>query len=293
MKIRLLLYSIISTFLFIASVYNVKINELLLRYVIIFIFYSVSFYFAQKKFKQNSWLTFFCILLPPVLIDSSVLITNYRLAPLRFPYASIYPIAGTLSGLFFFQKSWVKLIGLGFLTACFIIVSYTVLLPGIIYWMEKRNEQLAKINTSFLYKSIFTVDKREISLNDTIKKKATMLELYFVKCPPCKMKLAAIKELYTQLQSKDFQVFFICDGSLTDYNAFQNNAKENNCDGFSFFYDSKNSICDSIVHGNGYPLEILLNKTNVHSFHYGFSEYSKKPYIKDELSEIKNILNEN
>ncbi|MBI2730453.1 MAG: redoxin domain-containing protein [Sphingobacteriales bacterium] len=159
--------------------------------------------------------------------------------------------------------------------------------------MEKRNEQLVKVNNSFLYKKIFTIDKNEISLIDTVKKKATILELYFVKCPPCKMKLAVLKELYNKLHSEEFQIFFICDGSLTSYNDFISNAKENNGDGFSFFYDSKNNICDSIIHVNGYPQEILLNRTVIHSTHYGFDEYSKTPYIEDEISKIKNILNEN
>lgn len=135
-----------------------------------------------------------------------------------------------------------------------------------------------------------TVDSTHITLSDTLKTSAKLIDLYFVGCAPCEEKYEVLKILSTTYKKSDLQIALICDGAISSYTNFIKHAKKNKFDGIIFLFDD-NKIISNYNWVKGYPIEILFSGKKIKNIDFGFGEPIKEKWIEKEKSLINNIIN--
>src|SRR5438270_7044174 len=91
--------SLLATIIFTFCLYNVfPPKVLILRYILSLIFYVVLT-IVLYPFVKNKGLLFVIAFLPVFIIDGMTIFTGPSLMPLRFPFATIFPVAGILFGI--------------------------------------------------------------------------------------------------------------------------------------------------------------------------------------------------
>jgi peroxiredoxin len=240
----------------------------------------------EKKEHQKSLL--FASLILSTIIDSSVVITNPLLVPLRFPFGSIFPILGLLLG--YIYQSQKRILGAyASFTLVFITLSHFSLIPRIIYYTESR----IKINIdNSIFKYRFLSTQGDTVLLDNYRNNCVLVEYYFVGCGPCIKKQKILHELENKIDNKKFTTILICDGSITSYKKFIENLPQNSKSVILFDY---NKVLDKFIPKEtiGYPFEMIFDKyNNVHNA-IGYTDDSKIIYLNDRINKIKKIINAN
>lgn len=288
MKLKYILVSIISSLLFTIFIYNLQFDSRILRYTFISIFYFLLYLFlSSKSIYKNSILIFLLTIITPILIDSSVIFTYPEMIPLRFPFSSIFPVIGALTGQIIVSKMYKTLMLFIPAIIIFFYISYIYLIPQLLFQITLKNEH--KINYQSILKETF-LDAVGIKhkLLDICNKKCNLIECYFVGCPPCMQKDFEIEKLDSVINDKSFTIIRICSGVATDYDTFKKSiiGKKG-----IYLYDN-----DSVLYKKytilGYPFELIADKDKIRGSINGFNKSTSQIYFNNEIKTIKTILNE-
>jgi Redoxin len=253
-----------------------------------FVFYSV-FVIIQGKFKFSITYSFIIFAFSVLAIDCTVFIDGQKLIPLRFPFETLFSFLGLIGAVVFLRR---KRIFYYYLTGfiIFSVLSHVCFIPVIIRFMEKRLTSSVAHSSPFGKGEIYTIANQAITFQDTAKKKCALIEYYFVGCPPCEKKIKYLKKLKEKVNSSQFNIFLVCDGSISSFDSFFSNAQRNNYQGFSFFYD-KNQLKSKIMPGSNYPHEIIIDSEGkIISSQIGFNEETAEAYLSDNYKAILSVL---
>lgn len=268
------------------SILPIKVEPLkhyVARFCLYFLFTVI--FFKKSDGVKIIWITF----IPVFLLDSLTIFTGKSLIPLRFPFDTIYPLLGILSG--FFLKDRIKFLIIFTFSIIFIVISDLYIRPFIIWQRrEHNNEKYRNKNISLLDKKFLTINNTYIRLNDTLKTPAKLIELYFVGCAPCEEKYEVLKLLSNTYKKSDFQIVLICDGTISSYSSFISHAKKNKFEKIAFLFDDS-KILSNNKWIEGYPTEILLSGEKIKNVDSGFGEPIKEKWFKKEKSLINEIIN--
>ncbi len=310
-KIKLILFSVFSSVIIIALIANIdvvggmfdslfggKTDDAISRldkiyfYLLKAIIYFFLFLYAYKKFLQSAWFTFGSIIAPAILVDATVFIDGITLVPLRFPFETFFPVLGAFAGVTKVSSNKKYFLGVCLMMIVFSVLSRIFFIPGIIHYMEKRDSEKITIRTPFVNEHFLTINQDSTRLEDTVTGKCSLIEFYFVGCMPCVQKFKFLKELVGKINSKEFKIFMICDGSITSYRQFIEDAEKNRNTGFVFLYAIEGSV-KKMSNLTGYPYELVLdgNKQVISSF-LGFNIETSSMYISNNYKKIKQIINE-
>jgi hypothetical protein len=286
-----LIYSIIavlSTLVFTAVIYNIIFVFNIYRYICIIVFYFILFLIVYRKTNAVGF-SILVVALTPILIDCSVLFTNYLLVPLRFPYASTFTLLGCLSAYFFEKRKKLLPLYLLFLSLYFVLGHFFVI-PEILYSKIKRNPKAKNISNNFINQFFYGLNKQPIKLSDILGFKSSIVECYFVGCPPCEQKKTMIHSIRNSFTKNDLSIIMICNGAISSWDEFQDHYLKNKMSGIIYLYDK-----DSVLFKNGiysHPTELLLNKTAITSYEVGFMSESSNLQLRKKTQLIQNIINE-
>jgi hypothetical protein len=307
---RLLIYSFLSAVFFTAFIYNADVVVTLMvnffhirmepldsiplipLHVITTVFYFFSFLFAYKKFSQKNSIVFICIIIPAILIDLSVPFTGRELMPLRFPFATLFPIFGALGGWIKIKREKIFFYSYVVFIAIFLFLSKQLFIPRIIYFMENRDSRKTYAKGPYGQGYLLTLDGKEVRLEDTVKGCCALLEFYFTRCGACEEKLPTLKELKNKIASADFKIIMVCDGSISSYKQFTENAQKHKDPAFIYLYDQFGMEAKFITDAL-YPYEVIVNrKGGIVSTHIGYNPETAAYYLNDNFQRIKTILND-
>jgi hypothetical protein len=285
--IKVILFSALSGFLFTVLIYAIDFETRILRYVAISFFYFVLYLWLYTKYKKNNFFLFITTVATPILIDSSVLITYPEIIPLRFPFASIFPLLGALMAVALIARLKLLVIWLAVFCLGFFAISHTFIIPSISYNILNRNPR--KISDSIFNEKFYTVKGQPVELKDTCSSTCNLLEFYFVGCAPCEQKLKVLKEINDAYENKSFSVFLICDGRYTTFEKFMMHQQKVEDPRFTFLFD-RDSVLFKKYELKAYPFEILANKNRTISTQLGFEQSAAKIYYRKKLELINKIF---
>jgi hypothetical protein len=298
-NLKFILFSCIISFLFTAFIYNVDfflqlISSLCENKVFIHIcsviFYFFLFLFLYKKLRLKIFWIFIVSIMTTLIIDSTVLITNPSLVPLRFPFASIFPVLGAGLGVFFVSRSKSYF---GFALAFvvfFLLLTHLYFLPKLYYYSLKNNSQ--PVSNTFFENKFYTILNEPIYLKDTAKAKCVIIECFFNGCIACEEKKEVLMTLRKQYSLQNLSMIFLCDGKITPFDKFLEYSKKNKNDGIVFLYD-KDDILQNKYNISKYPFEIFSIAGRVINTYTGFNETTVgKEYYKEKVLKINEVINE-
>jgi hypothetical protein len=289
MKIKTAIIGIISGLFFTAFIYNIWIDEFIIKYMAICFFYFYLFYYLSKRNKIN-WYLFLCCVTTPLIIDASVLITFPEIVPLRFPFSSIFPVLGCLAAYIYLKRSKAMFYCLAVLSLVFFYLSYILFIPGIMsFILNKEQKQL--YDSPIVSATFYDTSRKPIELKNILTDNANLVETYFVGCSACEEKSPQIKKTASLFTEKELAIIYICNGSTSDFNDFKEHARSKWDNRITYLYDADSVLDKSGI--NGYPTEILLNGKKIVSVTEGFNELGGRKYVETEKSKIQKILHEN
>ncbi|ATL46085.1 hypothetical protein COR50_02285 [Chitinophaga caeni] len=228
------------------------------------------------------------VIIPVILLDATTLITGSELIPLRFPFATIFPVLGALLGyILSCRKLLLSIVYIVFITL-FTVLSAYVFIPKLILQKSFRNDVSFNGN-SIKNAVLLNPDKHPCYISSLLEKKVTLLEFYFVGCPPCEMKKNALDSLRKKVDSNKFQIIYICDGAVTSWDEFVKHGKKWEDQQQKYFYADSATITRLYqMERRSYPLEVILNEQlEAVSVHYGYNDIFRDLYLERTI----NIIN--
>ena len=256
------------------------------NYPILFVLSFLQAIFSIKYFNLGFTKTFISTLLVTILIDCSTIYTGNLLIPLRFPFATIFPILGFLTAIVYISKSRKYFVLIMAFSSIFTFFSYFNFVPRIILQMQSSVQLQPDIN--FLSGTFLTIDSTELNFQ-TIKKENKsfyLFDLFFVDCPPCVQKFALLDSISKKYSN--LKIICICNGAISSFTDFKILVDGNKKNDIVFLYDHKYLIKNYLKNVNSYPMEFILNnKDQVVSTLAGFNIKRKEDYLKN----YSNIFN--
>lgn len=269
---------------FTSIIYNIRFSEFIYRQIVIALAYSIFTILFKKPQYGSLLVNCLLIALPSTIIDTSVLITNPSLVPLRFPFSTVFPILGCLAGYFALQKKYIPVGVLATGLVAFSVISHLFLVPNIVYRMELAKTQ--QVDPLFLSENFLNRTGDTVSLN-TYKTDWLFVDLFFVGCGPCDLKEEMFSELVSEKKSDNYKVIIICNGSISSFESFKKHvSKKPDNPNMVFLYDFKMNISRYFPNVHGYPHEMVLKQGNAYRTYAGFNEES---YHVNKTERIKLI----
>lgn len=295
-EIKLFIYSICFAILTSFLLYNIrvildyiantKISPFKFQNEAKYISYLLFAFVASKKYE--SFKKLICIILLPVfVIDSTTLIYGRELIPIRFPYATIFPILGTISGITLRYKPnrfWHTFI----ISIIFIILSNKFIIPLLQWQIHKENYVKNINNESIINDKYLGSDGNYYKILDTLKNNPAIIEFYFVGCTPCEEKYEYLKLLKEKIGYENLNIVLICDGSITNKKTFLKHFSQNKFKNIIFLYDNNQLIKKYKI--EGYPTEILYDGKKIIKREIGFGKSIAMRWLKNEQALINNIF---
>ena len=289
MKIKTAIIGVLSGLFFTVLIYNIWIDEFIIKYMAMSLFYFGLFLYLSRRNKPN-WYLLLCCVITPLVIDASVLITYPGIIPLRFPFASIFPLLGCGMAYIFLKKSkmlfYVSLI----LCLAFFYCSYAFFIPGIMAGILNK-EQTELYDSPILAGTFYDTTRKPIALKDMLVDNVNLLETYFVGCGACDEKSPEIKKVSTLFTDKELTIIYICNGSTSDFKEFKEHARTKWDNRIIYLYDADSVLDKAGIYG--YPTEILTKGKKIVSVTVGFNELGGRNYVETEKNKIQKILHEN
>lgn len=130
------------------------------------------------------------------------------------------------------------------------------------------------------------------SINNFLEEgKVYLVEFYFRSCPPCVMKERALKKLRKKISDTSFQIIYIQNGGIDDFEIYQLTCRESGNEG-NRYYDVKGSLA-STMKIEGFPFELIIDKKKIiRKVSVGFDSDFENLYLKNEKSFISILLDE-
>jgi len=286
MKLKYILISIISGFIFTIFIYNINIETRIIRYSYISIFYLLLYLFINTKCNNKN--PIFILLITtsmPIIIDASVFFTFPEMIPLRFPFSSIFPIIGALTSQLIISRKYKMLLIFTPVIIVFFYISHAFIIPQLIFQITLKNEKKTNYQTIFNATFIDAAGKH-YKLDDISNKNCKLIECYFVGCPPCEQKEIELIKLDSIFKNKSFSIIRICSGVVTNYETFKKNTVGKKG---IYLYDNDSLLYKS-YHLLGYPFELIADRNYIKTTVNGFDKTTSDVYLNNEIKTINNII---
>jgi hypothetical protein len=281
--------SLLTGVLFTAVVYNINFANNTNRYFCIFIFYFLFFLIVFKK-NQSLIFTAIVVALLPIIIDASVLITNPRLVPLRFPYATTFILMGCIGGFLYIKKK--RSISFYFLFVIFyFVIGHYFLIPQILFSILQRDIDKEPKYNGIINERFYGVDRKPVKLHDTLNKKYTLIDCYFVGCRPCEEKLTLLKKIRNIYKNDELSIIMICNGAVSAWDIYLENYSKKNIYNVVYLYD-KDTVLNK-YNINSYPTEFILKKTDIIHYEVGYTKESEQLYFINKKKILSKLQYEN
>ena len=251
-----------------------------------------NFFLFRYLYKRVKWpivAIFAATITAPILIDSSVLITTPNLIPLRFPFATIFPILGASLAVLYLKARSLYFKTAVLTVAVFMGICYFII-PKLAYYGMKKSTH--SVSNTLFNANFYTVTNQPILLKDTSTAKCAIIECFFSGCSACEIKKHILLKIREQYNSKDLDIVFICAGSITKYSDFLTYNNENKEVGITFLYD-RDSVLEKEYKINRYPFEMFsINKMPPETLE-GFNNEIKDNYYNQKIISINNAIRTN
>ena len=141
-NIRPIIISMVATILFTFTLYNIIQHDIpIFKYIESCLFYLLLTLFLHRFTVKNTDL-FFIVFLPVLIIDLTVFIEGNSLIPLRFPFATLFPVFGILAGIVILNKKvFISLFAVVIIIA-FSLLSHFFFIPSILLYMQEKQRLL-------------------------------------------------------------------------------------------------------------------------------------------------------
>lgn len=220
------------------------------------------------------------------LIDITTLVNGRELIPLRFPFDTIYPLLGIISGTYYRTNKRIFMIFFS-LSFLFIVISHYHLRPLILWKMYEKNQHSLSKNI-YVDDTYITTTGSKVALKDTLKSSPSLLEFYFVGCLPCEPKYTALKKIHDIFQD-NLKLILICDGQASTYNSFLKHWEKNEYKNIIFLYDDRKNLVNYNI--TGYPTELLIDSNSIIThISQGFGEAISDKWLKKENYLIEKLI---
>lgn len=264
--------------------FNVNSNAIIYHAIIRFFCYFFFSLFFVSKFKTRN--TFFILFLPVLAIDATTLLAGRELMPLRFPFDTIYPLLGILTVTIYQRSKSASFIILAS-SLVFMILAQTHIRPLILWKMHENNQPISQ--KYFQENDIYlTTAGEKVTIRDTLEKKISLIEFYYVGCLPCEEKYTAIKEIYNKYKD-EINVILICDGQASQYNFFLKHWENNKHENITFLYDFNKNL--SKYNLSGFPTEFIVKGRSIINVDQGFGNAIYDKWLKKEHQILNNLIN--
>lgn len=241
-----------------------------------------SFWWNPSLPKKK--LALLCI--PFFVLDAATLWLGKDLIPLRFPYDTIYPLLGTIAGIYLRRN--IKIFAIAVIASlCFMIVSRLYIRDEIIWYMHNKNKVVYG-SMEITEEKFYTVDSNLIQLNDTLLSKPALIEFYFVGCSPCEEKYIELKKIHDMYAARGFKIIMICDGLASSFKSFKQHHSKNIYKEIIFLYSQKSMSKKFRI--EGFPTEYLTNGKEIVLASKGFGEPISTKWLIQEKEVIDKIL---
>jgi thiol-disulfide isomerase/thioredoxin len=297
-NILAVLLSCVAGFCFTVLIYNLDLvfsilealyeNQILIHTAVLF-FYFFLFVQLSKKIFLNKKIIYLITVITPLLIDASVLITNHDKIPIRFPFASIFPLIGAYMGDVYINKSKFNFRVLLSIALVFLFITYALIMPKLLWYSINKNSK--PIENTILSKIFYTAEEKiPVILKDTCVGKYMLIDFFFSGCPPCEQKRDALYSLRKKFSPNQLGIILICDGTITSHEKFIEYFNKYNTDGIIFLYD-KDGVLQKLYNIKNYPFEVLLKAGHIIRTLSGYDEITKDEYYNETVKKIneKNI----
>ncbi len=282
------LICVISGLILTLILYNLKFKYLITRNILITIVYCILFLLIYFKFKLSSFKTALFSIVTPLLIDTSIFITNKALFPIRFPFATTFLILGVLLGYLLTKNIRFKISGILF-TFFYFFLSWQYFIPSLLNNMEDVD---IPFNNNFFSGNVLNQNGDTLILKSLISK-ALIVDLFFVGCSPCERKRKMLEDVENDIQDKRFGVILICDGTVSTFKQFQNYCINNPPKrSFQVVYDYEGNILKYFPDISGYPLELDFGNNKLLKAYSGFSVDGYNLSKKIRIQTVNKILND-
>lgn len=252
-------------------------------YTCMWVIFFLLYRFLSGKFLLPAGLTLLLTVIPPILLDSTTLISGPALVPLRFPFGTLFPVLGAVGGFIYSSVSRVHFALFCLGVTGFIYLSVHVIVPRIaLYQMEGKDKAVwIKPDAAFFDKTFYTPDGIPVVLKSVMHDPFTLLEFYYVGCGACHQKHKALKNI----TSPNIKVILICDGTITSFESFNKHlAGTEPSDNMIFLYD-RDAVTASHLGIQLFPHELLYKHRVLVRNVVGFNLPAKDLYL-NELNEM-------
>ncbi|MEO7310088.1 MAG: hypothetical protein ABIX01_06805 [Chitinophagaceae bacterium] len=281
------LLSALLTVVFTFLLYNaVQMERAVIYFVSFCSFFTVTVIIKQKI--RPKWVLALIVLLPTIIIDASVFITFPGLIPLRFPFATSFPILGVLGGFLYLNKPKFYSLPLVLAVVAFSFASWKYIIPQLEYYGWDHNSYTLS-NPDFSKGDRFLNENGDtITLSNTPKTGCILYENYYVGCSACEAKYAALKNLRDSLANSVLEIKMIC-STVTKFETFVAHAKKHQYPGIRFLFDFGVAMQPDGKSIELFPLELLTYKGKTIATYEGFGYSYGKTYTDDHIKLINSL----
>lgn len=124
--------------------------------------------------------------------------------------------------------------------------------------------------------------------NESLKGKVVFLNFWFENCPPCRAEFRTLNWLYKTY--KDNEQFEFISLSFEEYAAVDRVKAQFNLE-FPMYYASS-EYCKKLIHGSGYPTNIILDKDGVVRYFYAGGFRNEGDVFNYFSEKIKPLIDE-
>ncbi len=259
-------------------------------YLLIFI---IVFYFAgfniRLFYNSRHQILSFSITLLTLLIFVNIITDFHEQAAI---VSALVPISYILGYMWPKLKSAMKIsMTILIFGLYFFSVFYFMPLAGFHALSVNRGDLQNKPALKFFQDAVLK-DTADNNINNFFEEdKVYLVEFYFRNCSPCIMKERALKKLRKEIPDTSFQIIYIQNGGIDDFEIYQLTCRENGNEG-NRYYDVKGSLA-SIMKIEGFPFELIIDKKRiVRKVSVGFDSGFENLYLKNEKSVISILLDE-
>ncbi|NII29016.1 TlpA family protein disulfide reductase [Pseudoflavitalea sp. X16] len=273
---------VIDVAVFMAAGYSYIFDSLfwsmLIKFLLAFLWGVVLFRFFKDDFGFLLALLFMLFLIIYFLYPFSKNDLYYRLP------ANSFIVTGLLSGYYWAKIGRVGRVIVPLLIIAFGYVNLSFIYPRLVSSSESggKSALVGKSIDEFLTGTRLQPDTAYAG-NPFPKGKVYLLEFYFDRCPPCRMKHPALQRIAAMTDKQDFEIVYVDNGKIDKVDDFykRRSATEKQ------YYDSAALFTRKLGIKN-FPFEVIVDKAGIIRYvSKGYDKDKQDVYVNETISKIK------
>lgn len=203
----------------------------------------------------------------------------------RLP-ANSFVVMGMLSGYYWAKLGRIGRVIVPLLIIAFGYVNLSFIYPRLISLSEsgEKSAQVGKSIDEFLAGTRLQPDTAYAG-SPFPKGKVYLLEFYFDRCPPCRMKHPALKRIAAMTDKQNFEIIYVDNGKIDKVDDFyrRKSATEKQ------YYDSAALFIRNLRIKN-FPFEVIVDKAGIIRYvSKGYDKDKQEAYVKETMRRIESL----